>query len=45
VGIKVLKNRVFRMIFGPKEEGVTVGWRGLHIETRCDLYFPNILGY
>jgi hypothetical protein len=45
VGIKVLKNRVLRKIFVPKEEGVTVGWRGLHNETLCDLYFPNILGY
>jgi len=45
VGIKVSKNRVLRMIFGPKEEGVTVGWRELRNETLCDLYLPNILAY
>ena len=42
---KVFKNRVLRMIFGPKEERVTGGWRELHNETLCGLYLPNILAY
>jgi hypothetical protein len=30
--------RVLRRIFGPKREGVTVGWRKQHNEELHDLY-------
>ena len=30
--LRVCENRVFRRIFGPKREGVTVEWRKLHNE-------------
>jgi hypothetical protein len=28
--LRVIENRVVRRIFGPKWDGVTVGWRKLH---------------
>jgi hypothetical protein len=34
VGFKVFQNRVFRMIFGPEEEGIRGGWRELHNEDK-----------
>jgi hypothetical protein len=30
--LRVLGNRVLRIIFGPKREEVARGWRGLHHE-------------
>jgi hypothetical protein len=30
--LRVFKNRVLRRIFGPKRDGVTVGWRKLYNE-------------
>jgi len=37
VDFKVFNNRVLGMIFGPKEGGLTGGWRELHNETLCSL--------
>jgi hypothetical protein len=34
----VFENRVLRRIFGPKRDGVTGGWRKLHIEELHNLY-------
>jgi hypothetical protein len=45
VVFKVFKNRVLRRIVGPKEGRGTGGWRELHNEMVCDLYFPNIVAY
>jgi hypothetical protein len=36
-------NRVLRRIFGSKRDEVTGGWRKLHEEELCKLYYsPNI---
>jgi hypothetical protein len=34
----VFENRVLRIIFGPKRDGVTGGWRKLHNEELHNLY-------
>jgi hypothetical protein len=34
----VFENRVLRIIFGPKRDGVTGGWRKLHKEELHGLY-------
>jgi hypothetical protein len=40
----VFENRVLRKIFAPKRNEVTRGWRKLHNEELCDLYFsPSII--
>jgi hypothetical protein len=40
----VFENRVLRRIFGPKRNGVTVGWRKLHNEEIHNLYSsPSII--
>jgi hypothetical protein len=36
--MRVFENRVLRRIYGPKRDGVTVGWRKLHNEELHDLY-------
>jgi hypothetical protein len=36
--LSVFENRVLRRIFGPKRDGVTGGWRKLHIEEHNNLY-------
>jgi hypothetical protein len=36
--LRVFENRVLR-IFTPKRDEVTGGWRKLHIDELCDLYF------
>ena len=42
--LRVLKNSVFRRIFGPKRDGVKVEWRKLRNEELDDLYSsPNIV--
>jgi len=33
------ENRVLRRIFGPKKEEVVGGWRKMHKEGPCNLYF------
>jgi hypothetical protein len=39
----VFANRVLRRIFGLKRDEVTGGWRNLHKEELCGLYFsPSI---
>jgi hypothetical protein len=43
--LRVFENRVLRMIFGPKRDEVTGGWRKLHNEELHDLYsLRNIIG-
>jgi hypothetical protein len=37
----VFDNRVFRRIFGPKRDELTVKWRKLHNEELNDLYFSS----
>jgi len=40
----VFKNRVLRMLFGPKRNELTGEWRKLHNEELNDLYSsPNII--
>jgi hypothetical protein len=42
--LRVFENRVLRRIFGPKRDGVTGGWRKLHIKELHNLYSsPNII--
>jgi hypothetical protein len=42
--LRVFENRVLRIIFGPKRDGVTGGWRKLHNEEFHNLYSsPSIL--
>ena len=42
--LRVLENRVLRKLFGPKRDGVTVGWRKPHNEELNDLYSsPNFV--
>jgi hypothetical protein len=42
--LRVFENRVLRIIFGPKRDGVTVGWRKLYNEELHNLYFsPSII--
>jgi hypothetical protein len=36
--LRVFENRVLRRIFGPKRDGVTGGWRKLHIKELHNLY-------
>jgi hypothetical protein len=36
--MRVFENRVLRIIFGPKREEVTGGWRKLHNEELHNLY-------
>jgi hypothetical protein len=36
--LRVFENRVLRRIFGPKKDGMTVGWRKLHNEELHNLY-------
>jgi len=36
--LKVFKNRVLRMLFGPKKNEITGKWRKLHNEELNDLY-------
>jgi len=44
LGLMLSKNRVFRRIFGPKRNEVTVEWRKQHNEEFNDLYSsPNIV--
>jgi hypothetical protein len=43
-GLRVLKNRVLRRIFGPKREEVTGEWRRIHNEKLYAVYIsPNII--
>jgi hypothetical protein len=39
--LRAFENRVLRKIFGPKRDGITMGWRRLHIEELKDLYSSN----
>jgi hypothetical protein len=42
--LRVFKNRVLRIIFGPKRDEVTGEWKKLHNEELNDLYCsPNIV--
>jgi hypothetical protein len=42
--LRVFENKVLRMIFGPKRDEVTGGWKKLHNEELRDLYsLPNII--
>ena len=41
--LRVFENMVLRKIFGPKRDGITMGWRRLHIEELNDLYSSQIL--
>jgi hypothetical protein len=42
--LRVFENRVFRIIFGPKRDKVTGGWRKLHNEELHGLYSsPSIV--
>jgi len=41
--LRVFENRLWRRVFGPKKDEVTVEWRKLHKEELNDLYCsPNI---
>jgi hypothetical protein len=43
--LRAFENKMLRMIFGPKREEVTRGWRKLHNEKLHDLYSsPSIIG-
>jgi hypothetical protein len=43
--LKVLENRVLRIIFGPKRDEVTREWRKLHKDDLNHLYCPtNVVG-
>jgi hypothetical protein len=42
--LRVFENRMLRIIFGPKRDGVTGGWRKLHNEDFHNLYSsPSII--
>jgi len=42
--LSMFENRVFRSIFGPKRDKVTMEWRKLHNEEISDVYStPNIV--
>jgi hypothetical protein len=42
--LRVFENRVWRRIFGPKRDEVTVDWGKLHNEKLTDLYSsPNFI--
>jgi hypothetical protein len=41
--LSVFENGVLRKIFGRKRDGITVGWRRLHIEELNGLYSSQIL--
>jgi hypothetical protein len=42
--LRVVENRVWRRIFGPKRDEVTGGWRKLHNEELHNVYFtPSII--
>jgi hypothetical protein len=42
--MRVLENRVLRIIFEPKRDKVTCGWRKLHNEELHNIYFsPRII--
>jgi len=41
-GLWVSENRVLRNMLGPKEDEETGGWKKLHGDRFCDLYYlPN----
>jgi hypothetical protein len=39
--LRVFENRVLRRIFGLKRDEVIAGWRKLHNEELCNLYFSS----
>jgi hypothetical protein len=41
IRLRVIENRMLRIIFGSKRDEVTEGWRKLHNEEMCDLYLHN----
>jgi len=43
--IRVFGNKMLRIIFAPKWEGVTEDWRKLQIGELCDLYFSPLYGW
>jgi hypothetical protein len=42
--LRVFENRVLRIIFGPKRDEVTGGWRKLHNEELHNLYSSQNIG-
>jgi hypothetical protein len=41
--LRVFENTVFRRVFGPKRDEVTLEWRKLHNEELNDLYFSRTI--